>query len=65
MHAVVSANRRSRTVDAVVTFTSLMHALERDDLVTAAAARERLDTLGVRVRFPRRNVRADQQGGVR
>jgi hypothetical protein len=45
--------RRQRSIAAVATFTTLMHAYERSELTTAAEAQAQLAHLGVVVRFTR------------
>jgi hypothetical protein len=45
--------RRRQTIEAVATFTALMHAYERGELQAAAQAQVELAQLGVIVRFVR------------
>ena len=45
--------RRQKTILAVATFATLMHAYERGDLQTAAEAQAKLELLDLRVRFGR------------
>ena len=43
--------RRQRTIEAVATFTALVHAHERGELANADDAQRALDRLGIAVRF--------------
>ena len=43
--------RRRQTIEAVATFSALMHADERGEVLKAEAAQRDLDRLGVVVRF--------------
>ncbi len=45
--------KRQRSIEAVATFSALMHAYERGELTTAVEAQTELERLGVRVRFIR------------
>ena len=58
MEVVVSNPKREWTVKAVATFVELMHARERGEMATAAAAQVELARLGVvvQVRGPKRNA---------
>ena len=56
--------RRQCTIDAVATFTALMHAYEGGELATAAEAQGRLAWLGVDVQLGRPKAR-DEKGGRR
>jgi hypothetical protein len=47
----VPDERRQRTVEAVATFTALMHADERGELSRVEEAQRALDRLGIVVRF--------------
>jgi dTDP-4-dehydrorhamnose 3,5-epimerase-like enzyme len=47
----VPGERRQRTIEAVVTFTALMHADERGELSRIEEAQRALDRLGIVVRF--------------
>lgn len=47
----VPDERRRRTIEAVATFTALMHADERGELSRVEEAQHALDRLGVVVRF--------------
>lgn len=46
-----SDERRQQTIEAVATFTALMHAHERGELAKADDAQRTLDRLGIVVRF--------------
>ena len=54
--------RRRRMIEAVATFTALMHSYERGELATAADAQETLRRLGVVVRFTRPKYRQGERG---
>lgn len=47
----VPDERRRRTIEAVATFTALMHADERGELSRVEEAQRALDRLGIVVRF--------------
>lgn len=47
----VPDERRRRTIEAVATFTALMHADERGELSRVEEARRALNRLGIVVRF--------------
>lgn len=54
----VPDEHRRRTIEAVATFTALMHADERGELTKADDAQRTLDRLGIVVRFAYRQLRA-------
>ena len=54
--------RRKQTIDAVATFTALMHAYERGELSKAADAQTELARLGVLVRVLRPMTGAEKGG---
>lgn len=57
-----STEGRQRTIAAVATFTTLMHAYERGELATAAEAQAELKRLGVIVRLTRPQALAGKGG---
>ena len=56
--------RRQRTIEAVVTFTTLVHARERGELTKADDAQRALDRLGIMVRFASDGTHPTQAKGV-
>lgn len=58
----VPDERRQRTIEAVATFTALMHADERGERSRVEEAQRALNRLGIMVRF---DAKHEQKGGAR
>ena len=61
-HKLEPDSRRQQTIDAVATFTALMHAYERGELSRAADAQAELARLGVVVRVIQPPARSENGG---
>ena len=61
----VPDERRRRTIEAVATFTALMHADERGELSRVEEAQRALDRLGIVVRFTYTVLPAQPKGVAR